>query len=135
MGKEFSAELYGDHTGEESYYRSDGWYKKYKDNYKERVSMIPIGVTKILDLGCGVGFLGPALIEAYGNVDYLGVDFSEGMIRRAKKLFPDLEFIVGDLRDPEIHKLYSPEYVHIFRETLEKIEKDLEVLEIVPPTA
>ncbi|MBU3918623.1 class I SAM-dependent methyltransferase [Patescibacteria group bacterium] len=41
---------------------------------------------KILDIGCGNGRLKEILLE---NTDYCGIDFSEGMIERAKKRYPE----------------------------------------------
>lgn len=47
---------------------------------------------KTLDLGCGNGRFSQYLEKT----DYVGVDFSEGMISEAKKRFPEKSFLVGD---------------------------------------
>lgn len=54
---------------------------------------------KVLDLGCGNGRFIKSLNEVGLNYDYLGVDFSEGLISQAKKEFPDYIFEVADMRD------------------------------------
>lgn len=50
---------------------------------------------KVLEIGCAEGNLLAALQPARG----VGVDFSEEMIRRARKIHPGLEFIHGDAHD------------------------------------
>ena len=44
---------------------------------------------KVLDIGCGNGRLKEIMLE---NTDYYGIDFSEGMIERAKKRYPKAKF-------------------------------------------
>ena len=52
---------------------------------------------KILDLGCGNGRLIKALQESKKDFDYLGVDFSDGLIDRAREQFPDKKFELNDI--------------------------------------
>ena len=47
---------------------------------------------RVLDLGCGNGRFSNYL----GKVDYVGIDFSEGMIKEAKKRFPEKRFLVDE---------------------------------------
>ena len=47
------------------------------------------------DLGCGPGHVGAYLAER--SVEIVGVDFSSGMVDQARRLFPALEFVVGDM--------------------------------------
>ena len=54
---------------------------------------------KVLDLGCGNGRLIKVLDKAGLKYDYLGIDFSEGLIDEAKKNFPDKNFMVLDMAD------------------------------------
>jgi SAM-dependent methyltransferase len=58
--------------------------------------LIPEGL-RILELGCGIGNTLAGLKPSFG----LGVDFSPAMIAQARRLHPDLQFIVGDVEDPE----------------------------------
>ncbi len=52
---------------------------------------------KVLDLACGNGRL--YQLWEKGQVSYVGVDQSEELIKIAKKKFPDLEFLVGEMTD------------------------------------
>ncbi|MCD4760666.1 class I SAM-dependent methyltransferase [bacterium] len=54
---------------------------------------------KVLDLGCGNGRLIKSLEEAHDKYHYLGVDFSEGLIKEAKRKFPNHIFILADMVD------------------------------------
>jgi len=50
---------------------------------------------RVLELGCGTGDLLAALKPSYG----VGVDFSEGMIAKARETHPHLTFLRGDVED------------------------------------
>lgn len=63
-------------------------FVKYKDFYYSK---------KILDIGCGTGRTS-FYFRNFTN-DYLGVDYSESMIRKSKKCYPELEFQHCDARD------------------------------------
>lgn len=56
---------------------------------------------KLLDLGCGTGYLldhlSPLLSRRF--IRYIGVDISEGMIREGRQKHPYKEFHVGDMSD------------------------------------
>lgn len=52
---------------------------------------------KVLDAGCGPGFVAAAAKLLGASVE--GIDFSEGMIQRAKSQFPDIDFTVADVED------------------------------------
>lgn len=53
----------------------------------------PLG--RACDLGCGPGHVGAYL--AVRGVDVVGIDLSPGLIGEARRLFPALEFHVGDM--------------------------------------
>lgn len=70
---------------------------------------------KVLDLGCGNGRLFPLLKSK--NIDYIGVDNSEELIKEAKKKFPNGKFQIADifkLPFPEKHfdKVYCIAVLH-----------------------
>lgn len=52
---------------------------------------------RVLDVGCATGGLYHGLQEHYGEIDYVGVDISEPLIKRAKELAPDATFVLGDM--------------------------------------
>ena len=59
--------------------------------------LIPRGL-RILELGCGTGQLLDALEPSYG----LGIDLSPEMVRQARMNRPRLEFLEGDIEDPDL---------------------------------
>ncbi len=68
---------------------------------------------RVLDLGCGNGRFSIYLEKA----DYVGVDFSEGMIEEARKRFPEKKFLVSDafnlpFKENYFDKIYSIAVVH-----------------------
>jgi SAM-dependent methyltransferase len=59
------------------------------------------GLCSLNDLGCGYGALLSYLTKRYGGteVDYLGIDLSSAMIRRARRLWRNssrAKFVIGD---------------------------------------
>ncbi len=52
---------------------------------------------KVLDAGCGSG-RDSDLLQSKG-FDMIGMDISEGLIKEAKKAYPSIDFVVGDLLD------------------------------------
>ncbi|MBU4306280.1 MAG: class I SAM-dependent methyltransferase, partial [Acidobacteria bacterium] len=64
--------------------------------------LVPPG-RKILELGCGFGDLLAGLKPAIG----IGVDFSAGMIAKAKSKHADLTFICADASDLELHETFD----------------------------
>jgi len=128
--KEKTSEFY---TG--AGYLKPGYFEKFGYIYAEMVDFLPDEFEKIIDLGCGPGFFAKVLIEKHPYADYMGIDFSFNMISHSKKLMPELNFIVGNLKDIEIHRLYKPEYVYVCMETLEHVEADIEIIKSIPKSA
>lgn len=58
---------------------------------------------KILDLGCGTGWLA-SILDCFGPTT--GVDLSPVAIRRARVCYPNVRFIAGDLLDVELPRQY-----------------------------
>jgi len=65
---------------------------QYGENVLELLGVKP--GERVLDLGCGTGYLASQIKAAGGNV--IGVDPSPDMIAKAKSAYPDVEFIVAD---------------------------------------
>ncbi len=87
------------------FYNDDYAYMHFLTNKNKRV----------LDLGCGTGELLSQLDPVYG----VGVDLSKNMIKEAQERYPELEFVHGDLEDPElISSLNGPFDYIILSDTL-----------------
>ncbi|HKR49045.1 MAG TPA: class I SAM-dependent methyltransferase [Pseudonocardiaceae bacterium] len=51
----------------------------------------------VLEVGCGFGRVGAAILRHYPGVTYTGIDVSPDLIEAARKRLPNAEFIVADL--------------------------------------
>ena len=60
---------------------------------------------RILDLGCGTGQLTAQIAESGATV--VGLDYSPSMINEAKRLYPHVEFQLGDAHDFELSKKFD----------------------------
>lgn len=67
---------------------------------------------KVLDVGCGNGRVFEVLKEK--KVDYLGIDFSEGLVEEAKKRYPKAKFKVRDITKKETWRGFSNQFDFIF---------------------
>lgn len=65
---------------------------------------------RVLDIGCGNGRLLQVLPQ---NITYLGVDLSRGLVREARKSYPDKKFVTGDFLTLPYSKL-GKDYDFIF---------------------
>jgi len=70
---------------------------------------------KILDLGCGNGRLYEIFKDK--NVNYIGIDISEKLIRLAQTKYPEAQFLVGDgldlpFKDNSFDVIYSIAVFH-----------------------
>jgi len=77
------------------------WIDKNSFFYKNDQSYMKFLVgdgKRVLELGCSTGQLLNALNPSYG----VGVDLSDNMVSIAKKNYPNLEFIKGDLEDKNL---------------------------------
>lgn len=64
------------------------------------LGVLPAAPARIADLGCGTGTLSLLLAEA--GYDVTGVDFSPGMLQRAREKAPGLSFLEGDAAAPPL---------------------------------
>ncbi|MFH1744693.1 MAG: class I SAM-dependent methyltransferase [bacterium] len=64
----------------------------------------------VLDAGCGNG----RILKAFGNkkIKYLGVDQNEKLLEKARELYPDREFIQGDIL--ELGKIPQINFDYVF---------------------
>ena len=76
------------------------WIDKNSYFYEEDLSFIRFAIgegRRVLELGCGNGWLLNGLNPSYG----LGVDISPRMIEVARETYPHLDFVCGDMENPE----------------------------------
>jgi SAM-dependent methyltransferase len=63
----------------------------------EAVVASGIGYPRLLEVGCGSGYYFEILNELVpGGIDYVGIDYSEPMIARARSRYPEARFDLGD---------------------------------------
>ncbi len=83
--------------------KRDKWINRNGYFYKNDHSYMKFLVgenARVLELGCGTGQLLNALNPSHG----VGVDLSANVVNIAQKNYPNLEFIQGDIENPEIIK-------------------------------
>jgi SAM-dependent methyltransferase len=91
--------------------------------------LIPEG-RRILELGCGTGHLLAALKPSYG----VGVDFSAAMVAEARKAYPDLTFLVGDIEDEAfVRSIDGPFDVILIVDTIGALDDCQRAFEILHP--
>ena len=82
------------------------WQKKnryyYSDQYRFYRFLVAEGC-HVLELGCGLGDLLAAVQPKRG----LGIDFSEGMVKEARRRHPHLEFRVADVESVELEEKFD----------------------------
>jgi len=80
--------------GEDS--RLKNYYAFSRKNLINTIKSISINNKNILEIGCGLGYV---VNELHKNISgkITGMDISPTAIIKAKKMFPDIEFIVGDV--------------------------------------
>ena len=81
---------------------------------------------RILELGCGNGQLLAALNPSFG----VGVDFSGGMLAEARRSYPNLSFIEGDVEEENVIKsLPGPFDIVLIADTLGSLDDCQRVFE------
>ncbi|MBN2440459.1 MAG: class I SAM-dependent methyltransferase [Spirochaetales bacterium] len=77
---------------------------KYLDVLSYLKEEYDVNPESILDIACGTGYLCSRLKHSY-NV--MGSDISEHMINIAQKNYPDIRFIISDMKDISIDKKFD----------------------------
>ena len=79
------------------YHQFESRYNFFYNLTNELAKFVNIGNDeKVLDAGCGCGYSMKAIFDNFSQNVY-GIDISEGMINLGKKLYPEFNFIVGDI--------------------------------------
>lgn len=82
-------------TSRDTWIRRNSFY--YRDDRKYMQFLVRPGQS-VLELGCGTG----ELLNALGPSRGVGVDLSGEMIRVARDRYPRLEFLQGDIENPDV---------------------------------
>lgn len=113
----------------------DPWHQQevIKDSYSRLNTVLTlknIHARHVLEVGCGLGVFTNYLSQELSDISVSGMDISETAIERARDRYPDLTFVVGDLKN--INKYLSQsdyEYdVIIFSELIWYILTDIKVI-------
>lgn len=113
----------------DSYIRRNRYY--YKDMIRFLKFNIPEG-SRILEIGCGTGFLLNALKPSHG----VGIDISEGMIRIAKQTYPQLQFYRMDAENLQLTEKFDYVIITDALSYFEDIQRAFEELKkvVLPET-
>ena len=77
-------------------YSTDGEeYSSWLDKYAERISSC---TTKVLDLGCGIGYDSDYLTKK--GLEIIACDFSDVALKRLKERVPNVETMLLDISEP-----------------------------------
>ena len=81
---------------------------------------------KVLDLGCGNGWMSKKLLKTFDNIDYMGIDGSVNMIKKAKSNYPNEEYLCVDINNWIPSNLFN---LVISMEVLYYLDNPMEFLE------
>ena len=114
-------------------YLRPGIFDFYKILYEEIASLLPPPdeCPNIIDLGCGVGYFAK-ILSSMGYKNYIGIDFSEKILKHAKRITPQYKYELGNLHSKKIRGIILKNKLFIAIETLEHITEDIKVLKSLP---
>jgi len=93
----------------------------------------------VADIACGVGHLVPHLLEKFKDLEYVGIDSSPAMLKRAKAFFPEEMFIEMDATDIDLG-LFGRKgqrintaaalslFIHLSKEEMIKVLQEMKLL-------
>lgn len=94
-------------------------------------SRCKISGTRVLDLGCGSGFDCEYLKKKLDAAAVLGIDISRSAIEFARKVYPGIDFINGDLCDDSLDLGESGWDIVVCAEVIEHVERPAELLSAI----
>ena len=90
----------------EEMYRNfdDPWHQtiQAERSYSRHATLLSLKLLQaesVLEVGCGFGWFTNYMACSLPAVDFTGLDLSETAVAKAKKSFPDLNFVAGNVRD------------------------------------
>ena len=63
------------------------------------IKLLKLENINVLDLGCGNGWMSKKLLKTFDNIDYLGIDGSINMIKKAKSNYPNENYLCIDINN------------------------------------
>ena len=129
LGSELEADYYNEEQMDN--------YKRWKAHpiphmiYAADYLPSPNGCQPILELGCSFGLFALE-INKRGYKDYLGIDFADKAIDKARELVPTYKFVVADLRRNDTYKYFKDFSIFVALETLEHLYSDIKILHEIP---
>lgn len=72
------------------------WNRSRETSWEELAPLIPDENENVLDVGCGIGFYYRLLVPQKAR-EYVGIDITDNMIKRAKELHPSGDFRVASI--------------------------------------
>lgn len=75
-------------------------WNEEKESIYDTLRPLLLRCDRVLDAGCGVGIFRDLLVEKAD--EYVGVDITPEMLRRARRYYPEEEFILGDIRSLDL---------------------------------
>lgn len=132
MGKEQGPDFYDSRMGRVAIrYEDSPW----RPIYDAVVDLLPDDRSiRILDIGCGTG-RGAEAIRRAGYKNYLGFDFSPSRVAEAARYVPNFRFLTLDVFSAEARDLFAAHDVFVLTEVLEHIEREREVIAMIPARA
>lgn len=128
MGRELPASQY---TGKG--YLKKNMLGRYTPLYLDVASLLPPPnlCPNIIDLGCGVGYFAK-ILYGLGYLNYIGLDFSEDILKLAKKHMPHYDYVQANLHSQKAKEIMLNNSLFTMIETLEHISEDIEVIKSLP---
>ena len=94
------------HHWEQIAERNNQWNtcnRYYHKRLQDVVKFVVPPAQRVIEIGCGTGDLLASLQPSYG----VGIDFSEGMIKEARKKYPDLHFLHVDAHELDLNEKFD----------------------------
>ena len=131
-----------DNTYYDQQWTGDKWRKNWNEiskvrtrMYEQAALMVPQQSPLVIDLGCGGGHFGQALKVTNPPETYIGYDFSEAAIFKAKQKLGQggqFQFFQADLRYMELKKSIPAGGCFVCLEVLEHLKDDMRIFSLIP---
>lgn len=90
------------------------WSQFYESERMAIDHVMPNPASTVLDIGCGCGGLGIALMKRFGVTNYTGIEINDASSESAKKLNPRADIVCGDFLTLNHDSLNQDHYALVF---------------------